>query len=421
MKTTLIKSLVILSFFVFNTTFSHAFIQDADNYTEYEGIVLDSDSKKPLISAQIDLEGTNISTITNIEGEFLIKVPDVYRDNNVIITYLGYKKTVIGLSYFEGKKRKIMMDVLVTKLNEVNISIPKDAITIVKKALDKKGESYVQNRLIMTAFYRETIKKRRKNASLSEAVVEIYKQPYQSIQRDAVTILKARKSTDYSRLDTLAVKLQGGPFNTMFSDVVKYPMYVFNDTYLDDYNFSLGQTTQINDRPVFTVNFKQKSGNNPLYYGKLYIDSQSFALVSAVYELNVTNKELAGRLFIRKKPSRAKVFPTRAAYRVDYKTIDGKWYYGYSNVQLSFKVDYDKKLFNSIYTLSSEMAITDWKFNTTNKTRPDNPLRPTVILTEEIRGFGDPEFWGQYNIIEPEKSIESAIRKIRNKINKSEP
>jgi len=420
MKTSFIKSLVVCFLVVCNFNIGFGMIQDIEDYTEYEGVVLDSKSKKPLISAQIDLEGTNISTITNIEGEFLIKVPDAYKDNNVVITHLGYKKTVIGLSYFEGKKRKIMMDVLITKLDEVSITVPQDAITLVKKALDKKGDAYLQNRLIMTAFYRETIKKRRKNASLSEAVVEIYKQPYQTGQRDAVSVLKARKNTDYSRLDTLAVKLQGGPFNTMFSDVVKYPIYVFNDSYLDNYDFNMGQTTQINDRPVYTVNFKQKpDNNNPLYYGKLYIDSQSFALVSAVYELNVENKELSGRLFIRKKPNRAKVYPTRAAYRVDYKTIDGKWYYGYSNVQLAFKVNYDKRLFNSVYTLSSEMAITDWKFNTTDKIRPDRPLRPSVILADEIRGFGDPEFWGQYNIIEPEKSIESAIRKIRNKLNKS--
>jgi hypothetical protein len=419
MKTTSIKSISFLAILIIFTTLGYGLQDVSENYTEYEGVVLDSDTKKPLISAQIDLEGTNISTITNIEGEFTLKVPDNYKDSNVIISHLGYKKTVIGLSYFEGKQQKILMDILVTTLTEVNITIPKDAISLVRKALDKKGDAYMQNRLIMTAFYRETIKKRRKNASLSEAVVEIYKQPYQTGQRDAVSVLKARKSTDYSRLDTLAVKLQGGPFNTIFTDVVKYPIYVFGDTYLDDYDFSMGQTTQINDRPVYTVNFKQKSGNNPLYFGKLYIDSQSFALVSAVYELNVTNKELAGRLFIRKKPSRAKVYPTRAAYRVDYKIIDGKWYYGYSNVQLAFKVDYNKKLFNSVYSLSSEMAITDWKFNTTDKTRPDNPLRPSVILTDEIIGFGDPEFWGQYNIIEPEKSIESAIRKIRNKLKKS--
>ena len=34
-------------------------------------------------------------------------------------------------------------------------------------------------------------------------------------------------------------------------------------------------------------------------------------------------------------------------------------------------------------------------------------------------GFSDPNFWGAYNIIEPEKSIESAIKKISKQLNKA--
>ena len=79
------------------------------------------------------------------------------------------------------------------------------------------------------------------------------------------------------------------------------------------------------------------------------------------------------------------------------------------------------KLFNSVYTLSSEMAITDWEQNFTGITKPTNRLKSTVILSDEASGFSDPEFWGQYNIIEPEKSIESAIKKINKQLKRTEP
>jgi len=36
-------------------------------------------------------------------------------------------------------------------------------------------------------------------------------------------------------------------------------------------------------------------------------------------------------------------------------------------------------------------------------------------MTDKVRSLADPDFWGEYNIIEPEKSIESAIRKIQRK------
>jgi hypothetical protein len=37
-------------------------------------------------------------------------------------------------------------------------------------------------------------------------------------------------------------------------------------------------------------------------------------------------------------------------------------------------------------------------------------------MMDKLTDFADPEFWGEYNIIEPEKSIETAIKKIQRKI-----
>ena len=144
-----------------------------------------------------------------------------------------------------------------------------------------------------------------------------------------------------------------------------------------------------------------------------------FALTSAIYNLNVENRILSSKLFVKKKPRDVFVYPTHAAYRVDYRQKDGKWYYGYSNVQLTFKVNRKRKMFNSIYSLTSEMAITDWKFNTDNESiRAKERMRPSVIISDEASGFSDPEFWGAYNVIEPEKSIEAAINKIKRQLKK---
>ena len=128
---------------------------------------------------------------------------------------------------------------------------------------------------------------------------------------------------------------------------------------------------------------------------------------------------MASNLFVKKKPRDIFVYPTNAAYRIDYREKDGKWYYGYSNVQLTFKINRKGKLFNSIYSLSSEMAVTDWKLNTSGEIlKAKERLRPSVIISDEASGFSDPEFWGAYNVIEPEKSIESAINKIRRQLKK---
>src|SRR5680860_1265 len=414
------------------TQSAFAFFQDIQqerqdqSFKQYKGEVTGADSNKSLVFATIAIEGTNVSTITNVDGEFSLKVPnDMVNDamnSNVLVSFLGYRTKSIPLAQFdENGNNKIELSVSITELPEVNVEVPKDAKALVRETLKRKGENYFDDPTLMTAFYRETIKKRRRNVSLSEAVVNIYKTPYNSLKKDGVKLYKARKSTDYSKLDTVALKLQGGPFNALFVDVMKYPEYIFTDETLENYNFSFERSTRVNDRLIYVVDFKQlESIMDPLYQGKLYIDAENKILTSAIFSLNITDKDLASRMFVRKKPANARVWPTEVAYRVDYREKDGRWYYGYSNVLMEFKINWDKRLFNSVYSMTCEMAVTDWEKNmATDYPKSRDRIKSSIILADAAVGFADPDFWGEYNIIEPDKSIESAIEKIQRQLQKA--
>ncbi len=405
---------LLLAPFFFSVSYSQ-------NLMEFKGVVLDQNNKKELALADVSLTNSNISTITNKEGEFSIKVPKNQLNESLIISFLGYKQQKVKLSEINNDNAKIYLEPAATILASVDIVRPKDAYDLVKKTLSLKGENYLTENAYMTGFYRESIKKRNRNASLAEAIVSIEKQPYTNYKSDKITLIKSRKQTNYNRLDTLALKLQGGPFGSLYADMIKYPDYVFNNETIKYYDFSFEQSTEKNGRMVYVINFKQNSNYTmPLYYGKLYIDSQTYALTSADYNLNVENKAKASSFFVKKKPNRVEITPTEANYKVTYRVKNGKWYYSYSNMLLTFIVDWKGKLFNSKYTLNSEMAITDWNLNNNTISSNENKrLRPSSILQDEVSGFTDPEFWGEYNIIEPEKSIESAIRKISRHLDKS--
>ncbi|MGB5361354.1 MAG: carboxypeptidase-like regulatory domain-containing protein, partial [Eudoraea sp.] len=240
--------------------------QEVTLFNQFKGEVVDAQNNKPLVFATLTLEGSNISTITNTEGEFLLKIPKSIKEGNIIVAFLGYKTSVIPFNQLKENNNKIALAISITKLDEVNVVIPKSARNLVKETLRKKGENYFEDPTLMTAFYRETIKKRKKNVSLSEAVVNIYKSSYSSGQKDAVQLYKARKSTDYNKLDTLALKLQGGPFNALYVDIMKYPEYIFNEVTMDDYDFSFERTTRINDKLIYVINFKQRPEIiDPLY------------------------------------------------------------------------------------------------------------------------------------------------------------
>jgi len=389
------------------------------NYTEFKGKVINSESKEPLPFANLSLIGTNITSITNSNGEFIIKIPKTELSSKIRISFIGYKTEIIDLESFEEKNKTILLDVFISPLSETIISIPKNVDDLVRKTLSNVNNNYFEDHNIMTAFYRESIKRKKRNLSLSEVVVDVYKSPYKRYQkREVIDLLKIRKDTDYSRLDTVAFKLAGGPYNTLSLDLIKYHDNFIPLFFMSNYDFWIHRTSEIDGLPVYVVKFKQKDEiKDPLFYGELFIDGENNTLLSAIFSLNVSDKLKSSRLFVKKKPRNANVWPVKANFRVDYTQNNGKWYYNYSNSSIDFKVNWDKKIFNSTYSISSEMLITDWRSNSNlNYPEKNKIIKPSIILADSKTGFQDLDFWGKDNIIEPDNSIENAIRKIQRKL-----
>ena len=414
---------VVLIIFTPITTYSYSFQQSSTHnqfqYNEFKGEVVDNRTEDPIASAHLTVDGSNISTITNSEGEFSLKIPADLMNSKVTVSFLGYKSKVVPLSSFSTEFTRITLEESVEVLSEVSIFKVTDAKRLIRSMLEKRGENYFENPTLMTAFYREIIKKRRRDVSLSEAVIKIYKQPYTSDKKDEVSIYKARKNTDYNKLDTLAIKLRGGPFNTLYLDLMKYSEFVFDTNNLEEYKFSFNNPTKMNNRYVYVVDFEEINKSLPWYYGKLFIDTETNTLLKASYKLNVDDKETAAKMFVKRKPVKATVYPVDVNYEIDYIESNGKWYYGYGNALLEFVVDWDKKLFNSRYTLNSEMVVTNWEDYTNKVPKKDmNYIRPSVVMADDISGFADAGFWGNDNIIEPEKSIQNAIEKIQRQLKK---
>ena len=386
-------------------------------YVEIKGQVIDKKSGEPLAFASLSVAGTNISVVSNSEGLFVLKLPHDNSSSQVTVSYIGYKQKLLPVSDLKPDKNKILMEPSSVQLPELHV-VSKDASEMVKMMLANKTKNLQVDPGLMTAFYRETIKKNRSYASLSEAVVEIAKKAYNDNRPDVVALYKSRKKTDYARLDTLSFKLMGGPFNTLYLDVMKYPEVLFTEDMMSNYEFSFDKSLFVGKTPVYVIDFKQRPAVvEPLYYGKLYIDGRNYALRSAVFYLNLSQRDEAAAMFIMKKPLNAKIYPIEAKYRVDYIEKDDKWIFNYSRIELGLKIVWKKKLFNTTYHSTVEMAVTDWGEHVEKKSieRKDR-LRPSVIIQDEASGFSDSGFWGEFNVIEPEKPIESAIRKIQKQL-----
>ena len=413
------KPRVIVSFILFFLITSVYSISQAENgnYEEFRGKIIDRSTNTPLSYCNILVSGLNIATVTNSDGEFLLKVPKQHDNVRLIIRHMGYKSKQVNLNELNAQKGIIALEQAAIQLPQIDV-LTQDANVLVRSMFEKIPENYSQQEMFMTAFYRESIRKGRSYVSLSEAVVDIQKQPYESYRNDLAKLFKARKQTDYTKLDTLVFKLMGGPYNNLLLDVIKNPNVIFTEEIFQKYYFTFDKIEWLDDRLIYVVNFNHHATKEEaLYAGKLFIDASTFALKSAVFSLNLQNEDEAVKMFIRKKPFNARVTPVEANYRMDYIEKDGKWYYAYSRIELGMKINWKRKLFNTNYYATIEMAMTDRENSSENKAITFRErLRSNVIISETADGFSDPNFWGPLNVIEPEKPIEDAIKKIQKQL-----
>jgi len=390
---------------------------DSSSFKYFKGTILDSKTKNELTFASITVSGSNISTISNSEGDFLIKIPIDRQDASLIISFLGYKDKVISIKELKQEKNLLYLEPINILLKEVVVNMI-DANKLFSNVLNNRSRNYGDSAIQMIGFYREAIKKRRTYVSVLESIVDIEKIPFSSSVQDQVNILKGRKNVDYTKLDTINFKLEGGLFTALFIDLIKDPSNIFSENVFDLYNFRFEDITQINDKQVLIISFKQKLSLEdpaPLYSGKLFIDSKSLAIISATFQLNVENRIKAGLIFTRKKPKGLDIYPTEVNYQVDYRQQNNKWIFSYSRGDITFKLNWDKWIFNTSYNTTFELVNTNWKNQDSQAQINTQKLSPYVIMSDRITNSADINFWGEYNIIEPEKSIESAIKKIKSK------
>jgi hypothetical protein len=253
---------------------------------------------------------------------------------------------------------------------------------------------------------------------VSEAVLDGYKASYTNVgDMDRVKIFKGRKSQDVKNMDTILFKLQGGPQTMFMLDVVKNPGELFEDEVMDYYTYQMGGIISIDDRQAYVITFEQLPFVDiPLYAGKIYIGVNDYAIVGVEFRILEENLEDASQYLIRKKPISMNIAVNHANYLVNYRLIQDTWQLNYVRTELMFTVRWKKKLFRSRFTTMTEMAVTDTDPGNITKYRFRETTKRSDIFADQVSNFEDPDFWGEYNIIQPEESIQSAIQRIERKL-----
>lgn len=395
------------------------YYQDNDTLKikSYSGKVIDIKTGDPIVFASVFITGTRTGTVTNSDGEFIIKVPSMYVEKQLGITHIGYITSYIDLLSLKNSGNIIELSSVPYEIEEVTIR-KLEPEALLRTAIRKIPENFSKNPVMMTSFYRETIKQNRSYVAVAEAVLDAYKSSYSNPgESDRIKVFKGRKSQDVKKMDTVLFKFQGGPYTSFLLDIAKNPGDLLSVESLEFYDYKMGGIVSVNNAQAYVIDFDQKETVDfPLYKGKLYLDVSNLAIVGAAFEISPRMIERVSDYLIRKKPAGMSVNVESGNYLVNYRKIEGLWYLNYVRTELVFRVRWKKELFRSIYTTMSELAVTNTIAENVEKFRFRETAKYTDIFVEQVSDFEDPDFWGDYNIIKPDESIEEAIEKLSKKL-----
>lgn len=384
------------------------------------GQVSDNVSGAVIPDAQIRIKGTNLSTLTNADGRFSLRVDSV--PSRLEISAVGYRNSVVSQARMaeslryetgsRGRELKIKMQPTATILKDVFVYSPEN---ILQAALEKISVNYRQSPETYEAFYRETIRKRKTYVGVSEAVVSLYKTSYdEDVDFDQVHILKGRSLVSQRRKDTLSVHVQGGPTEALYLDLVKNRQLFLSEEMLLLYNLSIEQPQSINDRPQYVISFEPKVvlTDYPLYYGLIYIDHTTLSFTRIEYNMDMSDPHKATAVMLAHKPLgmrfRPKGLQTIVNYYYDGQCSD----IAYMRTTYNFDCDWKKRGVAVHYEAVSEMLVTD-HHTTTERPRRRDSFHSYDVLGKKVSDFDDPDFWEEYNILQPSESLEHAVKKLK--------
>lgn len=384
------------------------------SYRNIAGKITDQTGRTGLPYASIGIRGKHIGSITNLDGDFSLTITNKYSNDTLVVSYVGYKNTEIPISDISNEN-------LIIKLKEDFISLQEvvirnnDPNSIVRAAVKKIHYNYPQKTTNLTSFYRESVLKNNKYMVYVESVLDIYKNPYnESKVSDRVKVFKSRKLYDVSRLDTISFRLKGGINGCLQMDIIKNRPEFLDPEFMENYKYYLTDISTYNNKAVYVIEFKPLPNLiHPLLEGKMIIETNSLAIVSAEFKFHSSRLSELTHRFITKGHNRTKVRPLHIEYAVNYRNINGKYYLNHTLGNLKFKVRNKKKLFSQTFSTSFEMAIT--KLDTVNvrKFKVRETIKPKTVLSTENLSY-DQKFWGNQNFIKPEDNIKEAIKRITN-------
>lgn len=397
------------------------------------GIVSDSNTGSVIANAEVRTQH-GVGVVTNSDGVFTLHADSL--DTFFVISMMGYQSQRINISgnAKSGSTKPIRFKLTpqARVLGEVLVMSPEN---VLQAAIANISDNFPGQTELLQGFYRETVRKRKTYVSVTEAVCELYKRSYErkSTSGDRVRIVKGRSLVSQRAKDTLSVHVEGGPAEAVVLDLVKNRDFLLDETELQLYKLDMQLPEMLDGRQQIVIGFTpngtslvEKSAmtsveniRRGMHFGKFFIDKETLTFSRIEINLDCHDEYEATSAMLRKKPRGMRFHPNSLLTEVVYSRMGDKSRISYIRSTYDFGCDWKKRGLFVDYLVTSEMVITQY-----TSQQPDGlpitrlpegwkDFNKNDDLSSKLSSFLDPDFWKNYNIIEPTESLEKAVNKLK--------
>jgi hypothetical protein len=384
---------------------------DSIYYFEIRGRVLDRMDRQPIPFANIYIEGKSKGIISNTDGQFVFKLDSKYIGDTLQISCVGYQIYKAPVSSLINSNRDYYLQYDVISIQEVIIR-KLSPVNVLRTANSRIGVNYQTEPAVLSAFYRETIKKGNRFTMVSEAILEEYKPGYSTISSDQVKILKGRKTENADPADTIMLKLKAGLNTMILLDVVKdIPDFLTGRNELD-YGYRMADIVFDNGSNSYAIEFypKEKTGDI-IYSGRILVGIEDMAIREVEFYVDNDQLELATNRYIIKKPAYIQVKVQKAGYRIRYRKLGDRYFLNLIQCETEYKIRNRHQINGSVFNSTLEMVVTEIDTATAIRFPVKETAQKDAFFVDQL-GVYDETFWGEYNFVTPDESLEHAILRI---------
>jgi hypothetical protein len=377
-----------------------------------KGKITDAETSEPLPYATIGISHRGRGTVTNNNGEFLLKITEQCLNDTLSVSYVGYKNREIPVRSLPGNEMTISMERDFIPIPEIIIRA-QDPQLIIRKAVSAIAENYGTTPALLTGFYREGVYRKKEPQIYLEAVVQIYKSAYaRTLYNDQIKVIKSRKIENLEAKDTLAVRLKAGLSSSLTLDGMRQLYDFLDPESFNLYDYHLTDIVTIDEQTAYVISFTQKSWvTEPLLKGDVYINVDNYAVLLAEFEINPLFIDKTSQSYISRMPHNYSMKPEYVRYRTRYRNVDGRYYLSHVRGDLGFLARGKKKLFSSHFNVFFELAVTDHRLNNVERFDHDELAPAYSVFSQTITGY-DADFWKDFDFLKPEDDLMEALEKL---------